>query len=279
MLYQWIRVLKDKSGTITDLSLDNQENETVINLDLAANVDSLYIGQYFPFNNFFNWVDNPNDIAGILDIEYWNGKEFIPVVDVLDATYSNGITLAKSGVTQFSPNRDDSWSSISNTADESVLPSELRAKEIYDMYWLKISSTTGLNALTTLNRISYAFTNEQILRILDKKIDRFLQAFGIPDWTTYILNGSIELLIELKNRGLVVTEGQVLRFTDISQIAGYKVLELIYRNLGDDYRQKRIDVAAEKDALISNSRLITDLNFNAVVDPQEQGVKRGWLKR
>jgi hypothetical protein len=53
MLYQWIRVIDGDNGTLTDVSVENQEEGTTLAMDIVAAEDYIYVAQHFPFNNFW----------------------------------------------------------------------------------------------------------------------------------------------------------------------------------------------------------------------------------
>ncbi|MCK4261107.1 MAG: hypothetical protein KAX49_19180, partial [Halanaerobiales bacterium] len=171
MLNTWIRLLKDT----TDVSLDNQGSGT-ITTDGTSPI--FYLGKKAPFNNFFAWMDVANVNSLTMTVEYWDGKDWVPTVDLLDG--SNAFT--QSGVVQFSPDKDYGWQRVSDTTDAGE-PPELSSFKIYDLYWLKISFSGDMSAGSTLKQIAYKFTDENELLLKDSDLNEFLTAFGLTDWT------------------------------------------------------------------------------------------------
>ena len=267
MLYQWIRLING-----ADFSLDNQDDSKTVPMELEVG-DYVYLGQYFPFNNFFAWVNTANENTSNLSVEYWANNQWVSAVDVLDATSVDGKTFAKSGVVQFSPVKNkDSWSRVLDTSEtNSTTPSELNGFTIYDCYWVRLKVDANLSTGTELKRISYTFTDSQQLNKYDIEINSFMPAFeaGKADWIKEIITASELMLGDLKGKGLVISRGQILRFDDVSSACDLKALALIYSNLGKAYEEKRVRKELEYEKAINLRRFTFDLNNNAVVDQGE----------
>jgi hypothetical protein len=256
MLLEWFRVWKYDGATFTDLSIDNQDDSVTIPLNLTT-TDYLYLSQDVPFNNIYFDMNTGNLDVAELEIQYWAGqtKGWQDVVDILDATKAAGVTLSKSGVVQFSPNRDYGWFRVSDSS-ETYAPDELQGMHIYESYWLRIRPKTDLNAGTILNEITYSFTKSQELGNFDVEVNSYLDAFesGKTNWDKEIKTASKMLVSDLKKQGLVVNRGEILRIEDVSLACTYKTLELIYMNLGSSYQDKRAEIRAlYTDALNSRS--------------------------
>lgn len=270
MLYQYLRIIKG-----VDLSLNNQDENQVLSLGISTG-EYIYIGQYFPFNNLFFWVDSPNVNSAVLGVQYWANKEWIDAVDVLDGTSVSGVPFAQSGVIQFSPKRDKNfWQEVEDTSEVSQQnPPELNGHTIYDLYWIRIKTSANLSA-TDLKRVTYAFTTSQQLSKLDVEVNQFLNAFesGKLDWTREIITATELMIRDLMRRGLVVNRGQVLRFDDVSIPCDLKTLSLIYSNLGNAYKDKRLEKESEYEQAINIRNFTFDQNNNGAVDKAEVGVK------
>ncbi len=272
MLYQWIRVLDGDNGTITDVSLANQDESSTIAMDLVVSEDYIYVGQHFPFNNIYFDVNTVNAVSADISIDYWagQGNGWVAGVDILDDTSSAGVPLAKSGVVQFSPDRKYSWHRINDTENE-PMPAGLETITIYNVYWMRISYNATLTAGTLLNRIVYLFTRSQQLDNIDTQINRFLDSFesGKTDWEDEIVTASQMLVADLRRRGLVTHYGQVLRFEDVTLAADLKTLILIYQNLGPGFRQKLEDARADYEKTLDMGRYTFDKNNDAFTDSGE----------
>jgi len=267
MLYQWLRLING-----ADFSLDNQDDSQKVPMNLEVG-DYVYLGQYFPFNNFFAWVDTANTETSSLTIEYWSNNEWVQAVDILDGTSANGKTFGKSGVVQFSPIKDkNAWSRVSDTSEtNSTTPPELNGFTIYDCFWIRLKVDANLSVGTDVNKITYTFTDSQQLNKYDIEINSFMPAFesGKTNWIKEVITASEMMLADLKSKGLVISRGQVLRFDDVSMACDMKTLALIYSNLGKAYEEKRVRKELEYEKAINLRRFTFDLNNNGMVDEGE----------
>lgn len=270
MLYQWIRVLYSDNGTLSDMSIDNQDESSDIAAYMVTGEDYIYLAQQFPFNNFFIQSKVANDVAATMAIEYWDGTAWQSAVDVLDATRSAGCSLAKSGVVQFSPHSSYRWNIIDDTTTNHA-PTELSTVTIYNMYWLRFSFNATLKSTTSIDRIAYAFTRSQQVDNIDTTINGYLTTFatGKTNWDNEIITASIQMVNDMRGRGIIVAPGQILRFDDVSMACDWRTLMLIYNNLGGDYSKKYIAAEAEYKNSLSLSRFTFDKNEDAFVSRGE----------
>lgn len=269
MLHEYLRVLKYDGTTFSDLSLDNQNEST--NLDLAlTTTDYIYLGQYFAFNNFFINLDTANASASILSLEYWNGSEWKSALDLLDGTSLSGVTLSQSGVVQFSPDRLYGWNRVSDTSETSA-PTEMQSLTIYNMMWLRFKPTINIDALTDAFSISYAFTSSQQLNNHDIEINNYYDRFAVgkTDWNNEIVTASRYLVADLKRKNIVQDHAQILRFDDVSLACEWKTLEHIYNNMGKAYVEKRDDARTQYDKYISIRERSLDKNNDASLSMDE----------
>ena len=272
MLYQWIRLFFSDNGTLTDYSLENQSEVDTVPLAMDISQDYFYLGQHYPFNNFFVQVDTANAVSNSITIQYWGGKntEWVDAVDIIDGTKSGGASFAKSGVVQFSPNTTNVWHEVSDTRNEPQ-PLGLETIDIYNMYWIRFKFTVNPTGGAAVNRIAYAFTQSQQLDNIDVTIDQFLDSFesGKTDWNNEIMTASLQLVYDLKRRGLIIHQGQVLRFDDVSMAADLRTLMLIYRNLGPGYQTKLEQTSREYDNALSLTRFSFDQNQDGFLSKGE----------
>lgn len=272
MLYNYIRILSGNDGTITDLSLDNQDESSTLPAVLVSGEDYIYVGQYYPFNNFFYQSDTANTNAAVMALEYWCGLQqgWKSAVDILDGTSTAGKTLARSGVVQFSPNEDYRWQSVVDQ-DSTHAPTDLSTVVIPNVYWLRISVSADMSAGTAATRFVYSFTRSQQLDNLDTTIDQFLTSFssGKTNWDDEVVTASIQLVSDLKRRGLVLSNGQILRFDDVSQACDYRTLMLIYKNLGPAYIEKLKQADFDYRESLNSKRFSFDMDNNALVGQDE----------
>lgn len=266
MLHEYIRVLSYNGSTFSDLSLINQNDS--INLDLSlATTEYIYIGQYFAFNNFFIHLDTANATASSLTLEYWDGSSWREMVDVLDGTKTGNVTLAKSGVIQFAPNKLYNWNRITDTS-ESYAPTEMQSLQIYNLIWLRFKPTVDIDASTDAISISYAFTSSQQLNLHDIEINNYYDRFAIgkTDWNKEIITSSRYLVSDLKRKNIVQDHAQLLMFDDVSLACEWKTLEHIYNNMGKAYVEKRDHARSMYDKAIEIRQRTIDNNNSAKVD-------------
>ncbi len=242
MLKRWQRVILDKDSTQTDVSLLAQ-NGTGFDCDLTGAAEAIYIGQYYPFNNLYFEVSggSPTATSG-LSVQYWSGNAWQDAVDLIDDTEE----LSSSGVLQWSPDKNEGWTRISDSSEETGF--DLSSFHLYDLYWARIRVTGALAATHEVKKIAYKFCQHEDLAKFDPEINEYLTPWGgatKTTWNEQILTASESVISELKQRGLVLHQGQVLRFDDVYEATVYKTLMTIYAQLGPSFVSK-FDAAKEE---------------------------------
>lgn len=277
MLSQYIRVILGDNGVLTDYSIEADNEADNIPFALVATEDYIYIGQYFPWNNFYLKVDTVNDAASELSLDYWR-DEWVPVVDILDGTKVSGVTLAKSGIVRFTPDIDRDWLQMDRTDDQAT--SGLDTVNIYDMYWLRMKYSNTLNPATKINKITYLFTSEELVNSLVPRLSQFLTRWesGKTDWVQQELVASQHVISNLKKRKLIMEPGQILKLDDFSMATAWKTVELIFFGLGSKYDEERI--IAEKNFTSFMDGLFTiDKDRNARISKHELSQTQAELVR
>lgn len=272
MLPQWIRVFYSDNGSLTDYSIAAQNSENIPMAVVAAQ-DYVYVGQHFPFNNMYFEMNVVNTNTSDVSVQYWNGKIWASARDILDGTKMAGKSLARSGVIQWSPDRNDRWLVVNDTTD-SGNPTELSSLEIYNLYWMRFKFSADLSATTSVNNISYAFCTNEMLRAIDPEIDNYLTAWGgvsKTNWNEQIMLASQEIVFNLKSRGLIIAAGEILRFDDVALATCYRCLSIILRILGQPFAAKRQDYMNAEAELLAVKRFSFDTNSDALLDKGEIG--------
>ena len=278
MLTQWIRLLT-KQASLIDRSLASQD-ET----GFAANLETthyLYIGQHYAFNNFFVEMNVVNVVPSVLSIEYWDGRQWRAAVDILDGSSLAGATLGKTGVVQFSPDTQYSWTRVNDTSEEDT-SFGLETVNIYNMFWLRLKVSANLTAGTNIKHLSYAFTNDRMLKSIDPEIDQYLTAWGgagKTNWIEQIRLGSQHVIIDLKARSMVLSNAQILRFDDVSLAAAYRTLLQIYAPFGEGFKDKRAFAQAQYTAAMDVKNFSFDRNNDAELSLPELNQTTGKLVR
>lgn len=269
MLYQWLRVLYSDNGVLTDYSIEAQ-NDTVP-VAMVAEEDYIYFGQYYPFNNVYIELDTANTNASVISVEYWNSKQFVPAVDILDATKVSGITLSRNGVIQFSPDIDNNWTQVRDTSKQDA-PAPLQTREMYDLYWARLKVSADLYAGTILKRVGYSFCTNAMLSGIDPEISQYLTPWGGSsklNWDEQIQLASLHLVADLRGRGIVIHPGNILRFDDVALATAYRTLAIIYGPLGQAFDSRRAQALEQYEKLLNVKRFTIDSNTDGSVDRSE----------
>lgn len=270
MLLDYMRILLD-TGTVADKSLENQDDSLNTTVALTSS-HYIYVAQRFPFTNLFLHSHVANSNASILSVQYWDGTAWRDGVDMLDGTATSGVTLAKSGIVQWSVNKLYGWQRVNDTTDSNS-PDELSAFTIYNSFWCRFKVSASLSGTTAFKEITYAFTSSQELKKIDVEIDSFFSAFasGKTDWITEILTASKMVVTDLKRLGFICAPGQVIELDDVYMAATLKTLELVYFNLGPSYKEKLDKVRSEYQAALNIQRLTLDKDADGKLDLSEVG--------
>lgn len=271
MLYEEIRIIYDNGSSLSDLSVANQDETANVSLHLDTD-KFLYIAQKCPFTSLFFYIHTGNtvDTGVTLKAEYWDGTQWREVADLLNDTVSANKPLHKSGTVKWYLDEDYSWQKVTST-NETYAPAELQTLKIYEMYWVRISATAELSANAAAHQIAYTFTSTQELNNYDVEISSYYDSFetGKQDWIREIITASKLLLMEMKRRGLVTHNGQLIELDDFHIPASYKTLELIYANLGPSYVEKRKWANEQFAKALNVQRPVIDTNKDGKIDGTE----------
>lgn len=231
--------------------------------------------------SFINVVD-PQDIEVLgntlkasvkskIRLQYWSGREWTDVVDIMDGSSKQGVTLSRSGNVLFSCDNDkNGWSKVSDTSKDTA-PAELRNVKIYGLYWLRITVDDDVHPDTTLNELSFCFTGGDKLRGVKAEVDKFFDAFkkGKTDWIPETIMASKMVVTELKKAGLVLGPQQVVRLDDFWLPTTYKALWLIYSSLGPAYLETANQMAHEFYKNFNVNNITVDENRDGKVNEVE----------
>ena len=269
MLTQWIRTIFDDNTVLTDFSLESQNREAFA-LPIIAADDSIYIGQYFPFNNVYFEMDTVNDQASVLSIDYVSGFQWKPAIDVIDGTKATGVSLAKSGIVQFSPD-EFSWSKVSDPRKLNNSSLGIESLAILDLYWIRIKFSADLNAATAVKSLAYNFTTDRLLESIDPEIDQYKSVWesGKTNWVEQSMLATQHMIADLKSKGLIIAPGNILRFDDVSLATTYRTLMVIYSVLGPDFVDKFNSAMKNYGHLTDIKRFTFDKNQDGKVNDNE----------
>jgi hypothetical protein len=267
MLKRWTRVLVKKDAEITDVSSASQHEGFDASLGPSSSGDAIFIGQDLPFNNVYLEMQVANAAEASLSVDCWDGRQWVPAVDVLDGTISGG-TLGKNGCVQFVPDNDSFWTCLpdpSRTSDVGF------TNKIYELYWLRIQSNIALDAETSIKRISYLFCENYQIKEKWSDVDLYLTkwAAGKTDWLEQIREATELMIGELKARSMIIHPGQILRYDDVNLACVYRTLMIIFARLGPSFAGHLKTASENYDLLMDNKRWTLDKNKSGKVEHEE----------
>ena len=273
MLSQYIRTINSDNGTLTDVSIISQTTDSTLTAPIVSGEDYTYIGQYLPSNNMFFEIDTANTNAAVIQIQYWDGTTWRDVVDILDGTSTSSKTLAQSGVIQWSINNNYGWVKAQDTSEDI---SALSTLTIYNLYWMRFSSSADLSSGSLLDRVTYKFTDADALTQLEPDLTNIASAWGVSDWLDQMLLASKHVWHELRNRDLIKGAQNILRFDDVYMATAYRTLAIIYDGLASSnevYVDKKLEALREFKDLLSGSATYYDRNEDSLVNSNEIAYK------
>jgi hypothetical protein len=279
MLINWIRTIYSDNGALTDQSL-NAQNGQGFSAVLTLNEDYVYFGQTFPFNNLYFKIGTANSTTATIGVQYWSATGWYDAVNVLDSTSTGGKTLAQNGVIMWTPDDDYGFTQVADTTDSNA-PAQLNGITIYNMYWVRMKASATLSGTTSVNKVTYAFTNDSAITALDPDINEYLTNWsaGKTNWVDQIIIASNNVIVDLKGKGLISNPAQILKFDELYLAVAYKTLAIIYNGLGDKFIQKRDYANAQYNAIINTVGLTVDTVGTAIPYPETQSARKGYLVR
>lgn len=268
------RFLYKTGSTITDESVAISSYNTgsaTLTMDAA---DALYIGQEVPFNHLYFKMDTLNTNSADLTVELWDGAAWVGIAELIDET--NG--LQSSGFVSWTPDKDEGWAR--EDTDDSV--TDLETVKIYDLYWIKITTSATLTE-TVFNWLGQQFNTDEDLYSLyplfaQSNMKTAFEA-GKTTWEEQIVKAGEEIIRDLIRSGIVNYSGQVLRRDLFLNASIHKVAEIIYRSFGKDYIDDKTAAHGDYKAALNLKQFKVDLNNNAKLDIFEQKTRTGFMTR
>lgn len=235
--------------------------------------DFIYIATDLPFNHFYLKIAAPaNNVPASMKVEYY-GTKWNEVVDLKDETNA----FFNDGFVEFTPNRDDSWSSVDTSADLGL------TKIVYDKYWVRISFDATLKANCELSFLGNKFSDDIDLfheYPIFNNAD-FLAAFevGKGDWEVQHVKAAEIIIQDLIKKRVIIAPEQILDRRKFIGASVCKTAEIIYTAFGNDYLEQKKEAVAEYSRRLDISQYSVDGNNDAILDPVESQVRQGWLSR
>ena len=129
------------------------EDFAIDSFDTAANDNFIYVGSPMPFRGVAVDLNNKNDVASVLTVNYWNGGAWTAVASQSDGTDVSGDTFKQDGNVTWTVPTGWKKDSLLNIGDTTVQES-LFATGLYWTRW-EVSvalDTTDLVQMRPLNR-------------------------------------------------------------------------------------------------------------------------------
>ena len=272
------RIIYSDNGTLSDITNDLKDYRTGDSSLTLKTTDAIYIGQRAPFNHLYFKLSALNVNAANIDVKIWDGTEFIAVAETIDETAAAGATLGQSGFITWVPNRDDAgWSS--DDTDDMV---ELNDITIYDLYWVKITASALLSAVT-LDWVGQKFSTDDDLYgefpLFSRTAMKTAFESGKTSWEEQHVSAAKLIVQDLIKKGVINESGQILKREEFSLSAIQKVAELIFNGFGDDYEDDRLKAKAEYKGRLDKRLYKVDKDGDADLSNRENKKRSGFLHR
>ena len=273
------RILIERSGTVTDSSVDlNEYLSGSVTLSIEAD-DSIYLGSDLPFNHRWFEITTANSSASAVSVYLWSGTQWNQAVDVIDQTSVTGKTLAQSGIISWVPDRQKTWSSQDST--ESM--DDLSDFKIYDMYWVKITFSGDLHASSSLLHVGHKFSSDAQLEAQYPELAQstLKAAFktGKTTWNDQTFEAAGYIIQDIKSMRIARSENQILDWQVFKNASVHKTAEIIFRAFGDDYEDNLVSAMKAYSKAMDIKFFNIDQNSDARLEPVERQVSTGWMSR
>ncbi len=274
------KVIFSNNSVLSDITKDIERYNTGSSVvDYTATQDFIYIGDYYPFNSFYTDFITANTQATSPSISYWDGSSWISAIEVIDGT--NGFN--NKGYITFVPNKNNGWT-LEDTVDSSGSENitGLGGVTIYDRYWIRVSFNNSMDALTELKYIGHKFCIDSDLYSEFPEFNNsdMLTGFaaGKTNWDEQQIVASRLVMDNLINRQIISYDSQLLDKNELIRPCVSKTAEIIYKSLGDDYKDDKSAAEIESSKRL-NKVFKVDKNKNATLDIDETKYHQGKMYR
>lgn len=275
------RVIFSDNGTLNDISMDVDDfRESTATIDFVNGQDYIYIASVLPFNHRYIDISTANDQASVLSVDYWTGVDWQSAVDVIDKTDSGGVTLAQSGIIQFTTDIDEeNWLKERESKDVTGLSDTY----IYHMYWVRLNFSADLKNTTAINYIGHKFSEDiQLYGFypdLNNSSLKIAFASGKTTWDEQHFAAARAIITDLKSRNIMLSKDQILEYDLFLEPSIHKTAELIYGALGESYKYNKDEAHKQYKRSMNIKFYKMDKNANAIMEPRERAVNTGFIKR
>jgi len=273
-----IRVLHKTGNTITDHSKALIDyNAGSMTLSSFGTSDAIYIGDINPSNHKYFKFDTANTDASVLDLKLWDGTNFIDLAELRDDTSLSSAAFGQSEFVTWVPDKDLTNWSREDTEDID----DLSTIKIYDLYWVKITTSINMTSGFVLDWVGNLFSNDQDLYTEYPIFNRAaIQAlFSTSDWQRQIQKAAEIIIDDLQKKGIIEHEGQIVEREQLNLASTHRTAQIIFGSMGDDYEDDRVKAKRDYEDRLARGIYRIDTNKNATLDISEHNTKTGWLNR
>lgn len=234
--------------------------------------DYIYISSDLPFNHFFLKRAVANNIAAVMNVEYYSSA-WTPVVELRDETNA----LFTDGFVEFTPNKNNGWARASNSNEVGL------TKVVYDKFWIRVSFNVTLKTNCEISFMGNKFSDDTDLYYEYPIFNSssFLTAFKASkiDWEEQHIKAAQLIVEDLQKKSVIIGAGQILDKRKFIGASVCKTAEIIYSAFGNDYLEQKKEASAEYYKRLNLSQYSIDSNMDAILQPEEQKIRQGWLSR
>jgi hypothetical protein len=276
------RIIWDDNGVLKDLSskLNNiHESGQVIDFETS---DALYIGSDLPFNHRFFEVVAANSNSAAVSVYLWDGTSWNAAVDILDQTVTSGASLAKSGHISWVKPKNKQW--IKQDTDYGSGITGISSLVIYNLYWAKITFSASVSVTTSIRFIGQKFSDDSDLKSLWPDLiraDAFAQWPSQPksNWDEQHFEASESVIKELKRKGQIISESQILNWEIFREASAHKCAEIIMNSMGKDWSEPRDKASKYFQQAINSWLFDIDRNADTILDASEKSISSVVVRR
>lgn len=228
---------------------------------------AIFIGSPVPMNHLFFDMDVVNTNPATLSVDIWHNRAWSSAVDVIDETAG----FTKSGRISWEVARPmGGWSAESESDDVTGLA----GTNVYDFYWLKITTSANFSAGTKVNFVGQKFCTEADLTAVytDLGNTNLKASIGTSNkWDRKILIASEMIVDDLVSKRIVWHPGQLLDWSRFKYPCIHKTAEIIYGSgMGGAFVDEKAEASKQYSRAISMGSFVVDRNGDGSKSRAEQ---------
>ena len=255
--------------TIKNSTDSTFETQSASSDTLAFNLstsDAFYMGYKEPFSTRYFHFGTVNATSSIPTIQYWNGTAYAAVEDVVDQTNS----LTQSGFISWE-NKND-WKTTTQTPVTDV-----------ELYWIKMTVGTNLDAGTTLQSCLNLFCDENLVRAYYPEIisdTRYLPT-GRSDFTEQLVAAKNLVVLRLKQDHIIKDESEIIDVNEVAISAVHAFAWIVLNPIAmDEIEKERRDEAFENfNRELNRVKLDFDFDNTGIIESDEKNIGQLYIPR